>query len=202
CEGELAGAQFLGGEALGPNDTLFFALHTGSGNALGDTIATSPSPQFGLLPGMQYGQAYYISAVATNILPGGAPALESACLSVSIGTPVAFYPQPQAAFMPDTAVCPGQPLDITVSGQGGLAFDIFYTENGAPQQGTAQALPFSFPFNGSSSATFVLDSITAAGPASCTAAIGDTLNVTILQQAFTDVQEEICEGGSIFIAGA
>lgn len=104
CAGALAVARHLGGSVPDGNDTMAYLLHSSSGTDPGVVYALQPSGVFGFLPGMQYGQTYYISLVVGNAL-NGLPDLSDPCLSVAPGQPVVFLEPPLALAGVDTAVC-------------------------------------------------------------------------------------------------
>lgn len=112
CAGETVTAQHLGDEFLDNDDTFEYILHSGDSTSLVDALEINFTGAFGFLPGqMNYGQIYYISYVAGNAIDGGYVDLNSICLSVAIGQPVVFYPQPVAEAGMDLTLSCNQPSD-------------------------------------------------------------------------------------------
>ena len=97
-----------GSTVLGPNldgnDILSFVLHDGSGSVLGAIFSQNVTGEFGIEMGMNFGQVYYISAVAGDEL-AGLTDLSDPCLSVAPGQPVVFYEYPDAMAGADDGIC-------------------------------------------------------------------------------------------------
>lgn len=90
CTGGNAEANHNNDAVLDGDDALIYALHTASGTALGNVLATAPEPVFAYFAGtMTAGTTYYISAVAGNAAGGGID-LSDPCLSVAAGQPIVF----------------------------------------------------------------------------------------------------------------
>jgi gliding motility-associated-like protein len=114
-------ATYTGGEVLDANDALCFILHEGDPNAPLANNSTEPSFQF--QPAiMNYGQPYFICAVAGNDNGNGCVALNDPCRNISTTcTEVIFYEIPSAALTGDAIICAGESVDLTVSFSGGSA---------------------------------------------------------------------------------
>jgi hypothetical protein len=99
---------------LEPNDILVYILHSGSGvNIVPPILGTFDSPTFSFDPGtMNYGQTYYLSAVAADSTGSGDVDMNDPCLDVSQGTPVTFYEIPSATLSGNDAVCAGSPASL------------------------------------------------------------------------------------------
>ena len=82
-------------QQLDGNDTFQFILHTGVYPP--NIIARNSTPVFcfNQIPAGQYGQTYYVSAIAGNNV-GGNVDISDLCLSVSPGTPVIWHKNPVA----------------------------------------------------------------------------------------------------------
>ncbi len=105
CEGESALAAIPSDFTLDSNDTLLFALHENQGQDLGDIYQWNSSPTFGLQPGMEYNQVYFISSVVGTV-SNEAIDLNDPLLSVAEGTPVIYREAPVASISGDLVVCP------------------------------------------------------------------------------------------------
>jgi|GEM_PF-1054772 len=93
-------------QTLDADDTFGFVLHTGGYPP--NIIAYNSTPEFcyHLIPSLNFGQTYYISAVAGNQISPGIPDLSDPCFSISQGTPVIWYDIPVAHInSPDFSVC-------------------------------------------------------------------------------------------------
>lgn len=121
CADEPVAVGPVVGAALDPEDILLYVIHNGSGAQLGTEVyAYNTIPEFSLIPPMQTGVTYYISAIVGNDLNGdGVIDLNDPCVSVAPGTPVVFTALPVASFSANATVCQGQaaslPLQITSS---------------------------------------------------------------------------------------
>lgn len=128
CADGIANADAATGTFLDPEDILLYVLHNGSGNALGSVVyGYNTIPEFGLVPPMQTGVTYYISAIAGNDLDGnGVIDANDPCVSVAPGTPVVFLPLPTAAFANNVTVCEGQTGNLPLVVTSATCVDISY----------------------------------------------------------------------------
>lgn len=121
CVGETVTVDETIAPFLDPEDILLYVLHNGSGASLGTEVyGYNAIPEFSLVPPMQTGLTYYISAIAGNDLDGdGVIDSNDPCVSVAAGTPVIFLPLPEISFANGVTVCEGQtgnlPLVVTSS---------------------------------------------------------------------------------------
>ncbi len=117
CEGESALAAIPSDFTLDANDTLLFVLHENQGLNLGDIYQWNSTPTFGLQPGMEYNQVYYISSVVGTVA-GDAIDLSDPLLSIAEGTPVVYREAPEASISGDMLVCPNVESAISVNVEG------------------------------------------------------------------------------------
>ncbi|MEL6923102.1 MAG: gliding motility-associated C-terminal domain-containing protein, partial [Bacteroidota bacterium] len=140
CEiGSVTGTHFKD-EYLDANDAFEFILHKGEGSELVEPLAINFSGTFEFLDDqMQFGETYYISAVAGNAIDGGFVDLNAVCLSVAAGQPVVWYPRPIASLPPDGFIDCNEPV-LPVTGE--VAFNNpnvvlrWLSPNGTTQEGT------------------------------------------------------------------
>ena len=90
--------------SLDPNDVIEYVLHDGTALVLGNILATSSQPLFSFMPGMNYGQAYYIAALVGNSTMNAQVNLNDGCLSISNGVEVVFYNLPEAVIISQGAL--------------------------------------------------------------------------------------------------
>ncbi|MFN8301223.1 MAG: gliding motility-associated C-terminal domain-containing protein [Saprospiraceae bacterium] len=133
CAFQTATATHLGGQNLDANDALRFILHSNAATPVGTIFGWSNTPTFGLVPPMQEGVTYYISAIAGNLLPDGTIDLTDPCLSVAQGTPVVFYPPPAASLDTVAQICAGDHFDLPVNFTGVAPFTLEYSIDGVAQ---------------------------------------------------------------------
>ncbi|MES2629397.1 MAG: hypothetical protein V4616_10565 [Bacteroidota bacterium] len=115
-----------GGYVNDGDDTLMYVLHSGSGVALVGVLLQQSTPSFSYVAGagINYGQTYYISAVAGNKLANNLVDLTDQCLSVSQGVPVVFgvINPPTFNFSVNPA-CPGDNVTLTSSATGSPSYN-------------------------------------------------------------------------------
>lgn len=130
CEGATISVVGNNDVMLDANDVVAFVLHTGSGPALGQILDENTSGIFSFLPGMSYGQTYYVSRVAGNPA-GNFPDPQDPCFSVSAGQPVAWLQNPAPDAGEDKEFCG---LDAHMQAQAG-SFNGQWSQTSGP--GTA-----------------------------------------------------------------
>ncbi len=202
CEDEAATLIFNQDAQLDPNDTLLFVLHDNNGTSLGSIFAENDSPVFNFQAGMNFGQTYYVSAVATDVTPGGAPDYSSPCLSVSIGAPVVFYALPTGTLTGDTAICEGATALLTFDFAGTAPFDFTYEANGVPSTVENVNSPYSLPVMPDGAATYVLTGVSGSSPAGCSNILSDSATVILNFPTSANQTLEICQGDSLLLGGA
>ncbi len=112
CENDMVEPNWNNDAVLDGNDILLFVLHTESGNLLGNVLGMNFTGTFGFEPGtMNYGQTYYISAIAGNENNGNVD-YSSACFGVAAGQPVVFYSEPQFTIYPPSNITCDNPQEI------------------------------------------------------------------------------------------
>ncbi|MBK6621758.1 MAG: hypothetical protein IPG32_13090 [Saprospirales bacterium] len=128
CADGIAIANTSTGAVLDPEDILLYVIHNGSGNALGSQVyGYNALPEFSLIPPMQTGVTYYISAIAGNDLDtDGTIDPNDPCISVAPGTPVVFLPLPSASFLNNVTVCEGQTGNLPIFVSSATCVDISY----------------------------------------------------------------------------
>jgi len=169
------------GAVLDAEDILLYVLHNGSGNALGTEVYSyNTVPEFALIPPMQTGATYYISAIAGNDLDGdGVIDTNDPCVSVAAGTPVEFLPLPSATFAGDATVCEGETALLSLLVTSATCVDIDYVLSDGTsgtltcvQTGNSLSVPA-----GNASLTATLLQVT--DQDGCTQALNETGNVTV-----------------------
>lgn len=133
-------------ELLDANDVLQFVLHTGSNNNIVDPIAFNSTPEFGFNPStMNFGDTYFISAVAGDDDGSGNVDLSDPCLSVAAGTPVTWNELPTATMQGGGLFCLGTPVELLVNFSGQGPWQFTYQINGVQQPPvTSSTNPFVF----------------------------------------------------------
>lgn len=107
CPADIVTTTITVNPNLDGNDVYAFVMHTGNGPALGTIVDQNATGVFNFLPGMVYGQTYYISLAAGDNL-NGLPNPLDPCFSVSTGQPVVFHPLPAPNAGPDLSACGNQ----------------------------------------------------------------------------------------------
>lgn len=105
CNGNSVTALHIAGtETLDGDDITGYILHEGSGALIVNPIAQNTTGTFGFMPGMTFGQTYYISIVVGNPL-NGFPDLNDHCYSIAPGQPVVFLSIPAPNAGTNSGVC-------------------------------------------------------------------------------------------------
>ena len=117
CQTETAVLNHLDTDLfLEESDSLWFVLHDGTDDPLGNIIATNDSAAFDFLFGtMITDETYYVAAVVGNVDSSGLFDLTDPCLSISNSVPVSFFTAPGAPSelqVSDTLLCPGSSLEL------------------------------------------------------------------------------------------
>ncbi len=202
CEDDTAAFVFNQDAQLDPNDTLLFVLHDNIGTSLGTIFAENDSPLFGFQTGMNYGQTYYVSAVATDVTPGGTPDYSSPCLSVSVGTPVVFYASPTGTITGDTTICEGDTTLLTFNFSGVAPFDFTIEANGTANTVENVNSPYNLPVIPDMPTAFVLTDLSDSSPPGCSNVFSDSPTVDLKFPVSSNQTLEICQGDSLLLAGA
>ncbi|MCB0559694.1 MAG: proprotein convertase P-domain-containing protein [Phaeodactylibacter sp.] len=143
CSDETFTADFNNNALLDGNDVLLFVLHDAPGGVLGNVLAVSSMPTFGLPAGGQLGVIYYISAVAGNGDGGSSFDPSDGCLSVASGVPAVFY-EVAAGIGPGGSICTGDCYPVGLSFNGVAPF-VFSYEAITPNGSTTETLAVSQP---------------------------------------------------------
>ena len=201
CSGETITATHNGNEFLEVEDTLVFILHSLPGTPIGTIYATSASPVFGMLPGMNFETTYYISAVAGNIINGSIDLLDS-CLSVSQGTPVVFHALPDANIIGGGNICSHDCTDVPVNLTGQSPFTLNYTINGTPySQTNINTNPWIFNLCPADlnigTGNIVLDIVDITDAHSCSKDINDMVTYTVIPDVVINLSGAVCAGQTI-----
>ncbi len=115
CESQTVIATYDYSENMDSDDAMAFVLHDVVGPGLGNVYAINSTPEFGFAAPLNYGQVYYVSAVVGNDDGNGFPVLDNAqdeCLAISLGQPVAFFPETEAGISGPSTHCLGDTSEI------------------------------------------------------------------------------------------
>jgi hypothetical protein len=123
-------AAHNGNAVLDGNDLRRFILFSDPADTLGSILFTASSPVFNFAPPLQYGQTYYIAAIAGNNLNGNVD-LNDPCLNISNAVTVLWHPLPTVALsVANPDVCPGACTAVTATFTGTPPFTLTYTASG------------------------------------------------------------------------
>lgn len=127
-DGCLTGTYDATNQFLDPDDILEYVLHTGAINQIVDELARNDEPTFCFdFTNMNYGVTYYISAVAGNDDGTGHVDLGDDCTVVSIGTPIVFIEDPEAAIIPPNDLSCDDP-QVEIQGSSSVPGSVFSWE--------------------------------------------------------------------------
>lgn len=114
---------------LDGNDVLKYVLHESETAVLGNILAWSDLPEFTFNETLQFNTQYYVSAVVGNPL-GNEIDLDHPQVSVSVGQPTIFLPQPFVAINYNEIICPTETAFITFDFAGNLPQTFTYSFHG------------------------------------------------------------------------
>ena len=139
-------ATHNGNEVLDGNDLLRFILFSDPNDTLGSIVLTAATPVFNFAPPLQYGQTYYIAAIAGNNLNGSVD-LDDPCIDVSNAVSVVWQPLPAVVLsLPNPDVCVGGCIEL----QATLTGEAPYTLSGNLLSGGNTVGTFTQTFAGNS----------------------------------------------------
>ncbi|MEO1629023.1 MAG: SprB repeat-containing protein, partial [Bacteroidota bacterium] len=110
-------ATLLGGVVLDNDDVLEFVLHDRNDGELGRVFARSSDPVFRYQSNLQFGQSYFIAALAGNDNGSSQADENDPCLSVSTGVEVSFGKEPVSpyAVQGPEIVCGNESFELEVT---------------------------------------------------------------------------------------
>lgn len=194
CQNAVATATYNGGFVDDGDDALLFIVHSNPALPLGTIYGWNNAPTFGLLPGMNPGVTYYISAIAGNLLPSGVVDTSDLCMMVAQGTPVVFQPLPTANLSPaNVSVCQGTAVNLSVNFNGTAPFSFSPVFDGVPQTPITGIMtnPFAWTFTPSGSMqvqlTDVADQFCPIGQAA------GSSDITVVQPPMVANVQAICD---------
>ncbi|MCZ4407955.1 gliding motility-associated C-terminal domain-containing protein [Cryomorphaceae bacterium 1068] len=114
---------------LDGNDVLKYVLHDSNTNVLGNIFAWSDIPEFTYNEDLQVNTTYYVSSVVGNPL-GDQIDLTHPQVSISVGQPVIFLPQPTVLVNYDEIICPTDTAIVLFEFAGNLPQTFTYTFGG------------------------------------------------------------------------
>ena len=174
CGNAMTMPTYLGGEVLDANDMLCYILHNGNGQS----IVMNSSGQFTFnATTMNYGQQYFISAVAGNDNGNGCVAMNDPCLSIGAGQPVTFHAVPTAQLSGGGSICAGQTatLTVTLTGQGPWTFQ-YNNAAGNPVTVNATSSPHTLTVSPPATNVYSLMNLT---DANCTGTVSGNAIVSV-----------------------
>ena len=204
CYDETVTLSTNGSETLDGNDVLQYILHDGGANAIGNIIGTSSNGEFTFdYTTMTPGTVYYIHAVVGNNLGNGNVDLNDICLSLSNGIEVVMSTYPTLSISGGAIVCPGEPVDLTITPTGEGPWDFEYAVDGITQ--AMQTITEEFTLTVTQPATYTLVSISdnnCPGIVSGTAIVGNHVTPTATLSSEPSVCANSGDGAQIALTGA
>ncbi|TVQ49866.1 MAG: hypothetical protein EA362_03635 [Saprospirales bacterium] len=125
CEGEdieLA-ALDLQGTIDDEDFELFFVLHDGDANDVGNILAASQGDPIEWSAGFELGRAYFITAIISTSEEGEIN-FDDPCIDFSVGIPVVWVSGPNVEISGSIEICLGEDLFLTVESEGPFPFNI------------------------------------------------------------------------------
>lgn len=205
CENEVVQAVHNGDEILDPNDVLSFIVHSEPGNTLGVVYAISDVPQWNLADldfggVLNYGQTYYLSAVAGDDDGSGVVDLGAEVIDVSEGMPFTVLQSPTASISGDATICEGETSTLTVDFNGDGPYTLAWAVNGvdSPNSPLSDFAAPSYEFEVGEAGTYSLISVANPG---CEGVVDGTVEIIVnpLPTATMTGGGTLCEGESFLL---
>ena len=205
CAGQPATADWNNDATLDADDGLQYILHSDAGATLGAVYATNNQPLFNLIPPLQTGVTYYISAIAGNSLAGTVD-LTDPCLNIAFGTPVQWRPLPTASLSGDTSYCAGGNATLYFAGTGLYPLQVTYTFGGGAPSTVSIPGPqtVALPVSPAVTTTYLLVSVSDGNAPICTVILNDPAAVSIIPDPLADAgldQSIGCASSSVTLGG-
>ncbi|MEM9819514.1 MAG: gliding motility-associated C-terminal domain-containing protein [Bacteroidota bacterium] len=108
---------------------------------------------------------------------------------------------PEALLMQDTAICPGESVDLVVLLNGTGPFDVTYTDGTSSHTLNSILSGYSIGVNPSSNTTYSITNVTDSATPACSNT-GNSVDIRLLPIPETVVDTFVCEGAAIFLQGA
>jgi gliding motility-associated-like protein len=198
CEGETITVPAATGYVLDADDVIIYVLHTG--NPL-EYIVIGDGTTFEFEPPIEAGVNYFIDALIGN-MSGGAVDLDDPCLAIMSGPAVMWQANPTGSFTGPTDICDGEDAVLTFTMTGIGPFDITYLVNNTPVTIANVGSPYSITVTPGENTSYTFSSVTDNGGADCSADIDITIDIVVGDVINAEADVTICEGETIFLAGA
>lgn len=191
CAGQPATADWNNDASLDADDGLQYILHSDAGATLGTVYATNGQPLFNLIPPLQTGVTYYISAIAGNSIAGTVD-LTDPCLNITFGTPVQWRPLPTASLSGDTSYCAGGNATLYFTGTGMYPLQITYTSGGGTPSTVSVPGPQTvvLPVSPTTTTMYLLVSVSDGMQPVCTVILNDPATVSIIPDPVADAGQD------------
>lgn len=205
CENEVLQTVHNSDEILDPNDVLSFIIHSEPGNTLGVVYAISDVPQWNIADldfggALDYGQTYYLSAVAGDDDGSGVVDLGADVINVSEGMPFTVLQSPSASISGDATICEGETSTLTVDFLGDGPYTLAWAVNGveSPDSPVTDLDPPSYEFEVGEEGSYTLLSVSNAG---CEGAVDGSAEIIVnpLPTATLSGGGSLCEGESLVL---
>ncbi|TVQ46548.1 MAG: hypothetical protein EA362_07580 [Saprospirales bacterium] len=102
---------------------LFFVLHEGDANEIGNILAISQGDPIEWSSGFELGRAYFITAIISTSEEGEIN-FDDPCIDFSVGIPVVWVSGPNVEISGSIEICLGEDLFLTVESEGPFPFNI------------------------------------------------------------------------------
>ncbi len=201
CGTDAVSAAHNNDETLDFNDVKSFVLHTNPGQTPGTIIQSNASnATFSFMPGMSYGQVYYISAIVGDDDGSGKanPSAMNGCTQTAPGVPVIWYETPEGSVsITDTEMCEDQQIEFNFIFTAGTApFAVSYEENGTAQSFTGLSSGDAAQLPNKVSGSYAYTNFTATDANGCTVSLANpTENTVVVNDEITaEVTSLDCAG--------
>ncbi len=187
------------GVFLDPNDTLIYVLHTGDPK---NYLVAGIGNEFVFGPPLQLGVTYFISVLAGNTIPGIGVDLMDPCLAIANGPTVIWNDYPTGYLTGPPMVCTGNSTSLSFILNGDPPFDLTYTDGTNVFTLDSVLSGHTILVQPAGTTSYTLLSVTNLSGPGCSAVLDTSLTITVSDVIHSMQVLMICDGDSVFLAGA
>lgn len=199
CEGDTIYVTPPSGFIMDPNDTLVYVLHQGDAY---QPLLYGMDNAFVLVPPLQPGVTYYISALIGNSDPTTGVDLQDPCLSIAAGPPVMWIKNPDGLLTAAGVICQGDSTALTFTLNGTGPFQVQYSEGSVIRTLNGINSGYAIMVHPDSNTTYTLLNIADEAPPGCSSTPDTAVTITVAPVFSNTASAQICEGDSILLGGS
>jgi len=199
CEEDTVHVIPPSGVFLDPNDTLIYVLHTGDPR---NFLLMGIGNKFFFQPPLQFGVPYFISVLVGNTITGVGVDLMDPCLAIANGPTVIWSPDPSGYLVAPPMVCTGDSAALSFLLTGGGPFNVTYSDGSSFYSLDSILSGHTIMVHPNGNTTYSLLSVADLAPPGCSSLLDTSLTIVVSDVIHAMQVLMICDGDSVFLAGA